>query len=579
MCPSPPLHRIRRREEAGNDSAAREPRFDEQFLDLTDLMRMVRHHGRSIVGLGLAAALATAATVAFVLPPRYEASATLVVVPPQFSSQLKPQALSVQGYQRLLESDAVIGEAHRELVENGLLDPEDGLEVGNQLETRIFVSKRAEETALAPIIEAVAYGETPERAADIANTWVQTFLSHSRQLMVGATLPTVEFIESQYGDQQTKLEDLDTTRVETADDFQRHQDRLALSWDRRLDEAALVWDRRLVGFQKATEDRIAAYQSASRERLEALASESIPGLEGSTADVREEAGAALPDDAQPEGEAAASASPAVRGDGQVQPLLRRLVSLRVQVAQTSPVLLLEKAMTDDSLWQALSLSQTQHFEIQPLLDRNLLTQEVNPVYTALALRIAEVESELEAILESTTGAAGMRAVVSSLERLQRDRSAGLAKLAADRALQLDALQRKKLLVMNELRRRKQFELDALERQRTLKITQIERGISHQQALYNELASNYSQAALARRGESLVDVRLGSGALPPLQEESRGLLLLTALAGLLGGLAGFFVGVARESKSTERVHPSTTGGSGLVAQTSDDRSTIEGGMGE
>ena len=48
--------------------------------------------------IALAAGLVTALVVLVFVPRSYEASATLVVVPPKFSSELRPATLTVQGY-------------------------------------------------------------------------------------------------------------------------------------------------------------------------------------------------------------------------------------------------------------------------------------------------------------------------------------------------------------------------------------------------------------------------------------------------------------------------------------------------
>ncbi len=61
-----------------------------------------------MIGLcaGLAAILAFV-YFGFLIQPPFKATATLVIVPPSVSSELQPEELTLQGYQRLLESDAV----------------------------------------------------------------------------------------------------------------------------------------------------------------------------------------------------------------------------------------------------------------------------------------------------------------------------------------------------------------------------------------------------------------------------------------------------------------------------------------
>jgi uncharacterized protein involved in exopolysaccharide biosynthesis len=514
------------REARGQETPAAGP--GERVLDLAEVLRFFRRHGLLVFGVAAAAAAITIVAVLWVLPPTYEASATLLVVPPTFASQLKPPALSVQGYQRLLESDVVIAETNRRLIQQGVLEEDQALAIGEQLQTRIFVSRRAEETSLAPVIEATAFASKPEEAAAVANAWVEAFLAHSRQLVAGSTLPTIEFIEDQYHTHDERLKKLGEDRAAQANDYQERLDRVQGEWERRLDEASRDWNQQLVDLKKGTEDGIAGYQTETRQVIDSFAAaRGVPA--GQAADPA--AAPAAPGDA-----------PLVVSDD-LAAKLRQLVTLRVQLAQTPQFLLVEKAVSDDALWQAMALSQSALFDLQQVVGRSLLSQEVNPVHNDLALRLADLELQIESGV--VVGGASVGVLVAGLEKLQRERSAGLAKLLADRGIDLDARQREKVLDLDQLRRQQDQATSVLQRERDLVLDRLDREITHERVIFDELAKNYNQATLARAEQDLGDVRLGSPAEPALQPTSRQLGLKAGLAALLGAVAGAFIAMGRD----------------------------------
>src|SRR3972149_12294317 len=94
-----------------------------QELSFTDIVQFFRRNAALIFGTAFAVGLLTAAFLLLAVGKTYEASATLVIVPPRFSSELKPATLTVQSYQEILQSDAVIVEAKKRLVERGLFAP------------------------------------------------------------------------------------------------------------------------------------------------------------------------------------------------------------------------------------------------------------------------------------------------------------------------------------------------------------------------------------------------------------------------------------------------------------------------
>ncbi|MEJ2190483.1 MAG: Wzz/FepE/Etk N-terminal domain-containing protein [Acidobacteriota bacterium] len=231
-------------------------------ISLADVVRFLHRYRWLILGSGVVAGLLALASVTLLVPRTYRASATLVVVPSKFSSELKPQTLTIQGYQKLLESDAAVAETKRRLVEAGDIDASTNLRVGRNLHTAIFVSRRSEETELAPMIQIDAEFDSPTVAAKVANTWAQVFLERTHVLMSGTTSATVEFIDQQYPQAKQELENLEQQRVETGDSFQKRRNDVETSWDIKIGQV-----------KNENSEKVAAYQAETRRLCEAFSGE------------------------------------------------------------------------------------------------------------------------------------------------------------------------------------------------------------------------------------------------------------------------------------------------------------------
>jgi capsular polysaccharide biosynthesis protein len=186
-------------------SVARTEPEDVELLSWADVVRFIRRNLWTILGASLGLASLTVLILGLLRPPEYEAVATLVLTPQRFRSQLKPPILPVQGYQRLLESNAVVAETAKRLRDQGVLKEGRSLRIGHELMTRIFVSQRAEETTLAPVIELVAEASTPEAAAAIATTWSEVFLERAARIQEDNVAPMLSVIEGKYQEERRSL--------------------------------------------------------------------------------------------------------------------------------------------------------------------------------------------------------------------------------------------------------------------------------------------------------------------------------------------------------------------------------------
>ncbi|TAM53881.1 MAG: hypothetical protein EPN53_04840 [Acidobacteria bacterium] len=498
-------------------------------LSFADIVAFFQRHWRLIFGAAFAAGLLTALTVILFIPRKYEAAATLIIVPPKFASDLKPSTLTVQGYQQLLESDAVIAEARRRLIARGVLKTDDLLRLGREIDTKIFASRRAEETVLAPMLQAVARGRSAEQAAAIANEWATVFLERTRQLMAGPTSATVELIDKQYPEARSAVEKLEQQRNDAQTGLQQ-----------RFDDTVTRWDDTITSYKNQTADLVAAYRAETRRILESFSA--TKNLE--TRRVRLDAMRRAYGDLQSE---------QTRVNSQLEQRKLELEAVRKQLAVAPQYLEIHKAITDDALWQSLANAKgktDQDVNWPELQQRSLVSQQLNPMYQELATRASKVETDVFTLVpraEQLKGETARLSVevqqlgeeygadASELEKLSQERDAGLEKLQEDRSNGL-----------GELTRNKQRALDDITREREARLAGLGRDISHEQELYGELAKAYNQAVLAKAQENVEDVRLGAPAVPPETPKPRGGATKALLAAILGGMLGLFVALVREA---------------------------------
>ncbi len=495
-------------------------------VTLADVTLFLNRYKWLILGAGVAAGLLTLALLLVLVPRTYNASATLIVVPSKFASDLKPQTLTVQGYQKLLESDAVVAETKRRLVEAGDIEASTDLRVGHNLHTTIFVSRRSEETELAPMIQVDARFASPQLAAKVTNTWAQVFLERVHDVIGGTTTATVELIDRQYPQAKQLLTDLEQGRVKDENAFQK-----------RYDDAETKWDRQITQHKNETSQMVASFLAESRRLREEFQGDHNLDTRAAQVDALRSAYHDLQNEQ-------------ARVESELDQKKLQLEAARKQLEGTPQYLTLKKAITDDALWEAVASARKDGPTLDDLRDKALTTQEINPVHTDLSSQVASIEMELNALLprakqlstrldtmadELKTLDSALRADDATFEKLNRERDAGLEVLQEERDLQLTILERQK-----------KQELDAIDRERTTRIAQLTRGIDQQQKLFNELAENYNEATLAKAEQNVEDVRLGAPAVAPERAVSRHAGEAILAGAVLGCFLGAVLGIARDS---------------------------------
>ncbi len=494
-------------------------------LGIDDILAFLRRQGLLITGAAILAA-AVSGVLVMLQPRSYQSTATLVVFPPQVSSELKPATLSVHGLQQLLESDAVVLGTKQRLVEEGKLRAEDRLGAPTQLSSRIFVSRRVEDKELAPMIQAFGRGETPDVAAAIANTWALVFLESMRDLVTGSTAATVGFVDSQYVEQRDALIADENELVEQEAERRRQEDTLAIDWLRRIGSYQAKASEELAAYRAETSELVQGYRGA--KNLETRNSQ-LDAMRKALVGLQEE---------QSSVEAA------------LQKVDLTLASLREQAETTPSSRSFQKAITDDALWAQLE-GEDGSIDWEKLEGLSLTSEERNPVFdemmqriawasaekAALKPRAAQLGTQIEQLLERMAAAeSSLRGDQAGLTGLEETRAAGLERLDVEQITELEALEQQRDQVL-ELHRNA---TDNIVRQRT-------RSIEQRKTLFGELAKNYNEAVIAKAQADLEEVRLGARAVPSERPLPRQLALKAILAGIVGGLIGLLIALVNDRR--------------------------------
>lgn len=166
---------------------------DTEDIDLWEVALGIWNAKWLILGGTLVAALA-AGIVSSRLPKVYEATATVYVTAPTFSSPLQSPPLSVEAYARLAESGFIKDLVTDELRKNGTFSATQ--QVGG-VRTVLYPSREPQKPFL-PLVGLIAEGFSPELAQKIANTWATRLIQEQERLSALSTTGSVAFIVTEY---------------------------------------------------------------------------------------------------------------------------------------------------------------------------------------------------------------------------------------------------------------------------------------------------------------------------------------------------------------------------------------------
>jgi len=511
-----------------------QPQGPESENGLATAARLVIRYYKMILGATIGMGVAAGLLVLLLVPRTYESSATLVLVSPKVSSDLKATGLTVQGYQRLMESDAVIEETRQRLIAKGHWQGHETLRLKEDLETRIFVARYSETTTLAPMLQVVAKSTTPDRAAAAANTWAEVFLVWVGNLMAGSTGSQVKFVEEEYPKSQARLKQLEEEQLAVAKDFRR-----------QLDELVKTWGAKILAFKNET-SRLTSQQQSETKLLteEFMGSNNISTRRGQLQAFRK---------AYFELQVAQA-----QVNSQLQEKTILLEASRKHLSQVSAYISLRKAITDEALWRSLIGAEGKELDWKQLQDRSLVSQELNPVYKELSGRVAQLEVDERALAprykQLEEELARISASIKSLDVSLRTDEAKLEKLTREREAGLEQLQDLRTTELEDLTRDRQRYVDALASEKDTRLAQIDRSVTQEKELNAVLSKNYNQALLAKAQQALEDVRLGAPAVKVDRSMSRGVVPAALVGAMLGTVLGIAYAFVKNALQAARPSP-------------------------
>ena len=492
----------------------RQPEVVEPGVDLAAVVRFFYEYRLTILGWVFGFGLGAVALVFTLVPRTYEASAVIAVVAPKIESSMAPAAMSVQAYQRILESDAIQAEVRRTLIQEGVL----GLQDRPKFTTAIFVAKRSEEVSLAPFIQVSVVDLQAERAAKIVNRWAEIFMERVKALHGGATGPLVNVVDAQFAKAREDLSSTELARNQAADEEGVRHAALVTTWDAKVSELQVSQTRARAEYDDATKRQLEAFQADQQLDTQRIVLEAIrKSLE------------------------------AVRGDYEAVTLRASQIDDEVQaagavLARTPTALIMRKAISDDGAWQATADSQ------QALLAKGMFTEQANPVHTDLKTRLSNLEVERGAL--STRRQAMMsemvakREVLKTLETTYRTALSDLDQLTRARLTGQQALIEEQGLAMGLLKRNRELILVASQQTQQARLAALDRTVAQVKGLYEQMAKYQLQGQLSRVQEQQAEFQLVSPAVAPDRPEASRRLLMVIAALFLGGLLGLGHAVVR-----------------------------------
>lgn len=175
-------------------------------IDLIDLLMPVLKNIKIVILLPLIGTILFALIYYFLAPKTYASSADLVVLPPKFKTEFQESNLTVQFFKNLLESKALISKLKIEGVKKHLLNKSDDLEIGKDIEVKIFTKKREEDITLSPIVRLIVYADNPEKAYNLLKIWIKIFMQEVEDIQFKAKKEAITFVDTEFSRKKKEYE-------------------------------------------------------------------------------------------------------------------------------------------------------------------------------------------------------------------------------------------------------------------------------------------------------------------------------------------------------------------------------------
>lgn len=497
----------------------------EEF-SLADGIRFLHRHRLLILGWGLGLGIAGAAASYALITPVFEAEALLKIDPPPTDLKTGNTSLNVPGYQRLVENDSVIAEVRARLITEGTISADASLQIGNQLKTASFLSKKDESVAVAPYIQLIVRDANAERAATIANVWTEVFLQRVHAMNVGGTKNNVAVTESQFQQQRIKLSNAEDIRAKFADETQMKQSALLLEWERKITDAIQDAARTKADYLNETKRLVESFPAdknlevrtaiveASREGLQLLQTEKV-GIKS-----------------------------------RLEQRSNELATSKTSLVTIPKYLVTRKTISDDATWQAIVSGKMTEEERKKFLSQGMISETPNPEYDTLSSQITKLEIEVASLipregkLEEDIKAKSVMLQKDEIA-LRRDK-ASFDELKRTREIGVQALIENADLKIVQLKRERDIVVEGYKRQTDNRLAILDRDIAEAKTQYAILAKQYSDGQIAQFLADRQDIHLAAPAVAPTKPQSSKRTLFALGAAFFGVFLGLGHAVVRNA---------------------------------
>jgi uncharacterized protein involved in exopolysaccharide biosynthesis len=314
-----------------------EGQFQSEEIDLGRYVLVLWRRKVLILAITILAGVLTF-FVSQVWPKKYQATASLLVQPPRFSTELRPEPLSVEAYQSIVESGNVILALRNRLVESGNIAPNEP--TGN-LRTELQ-SSRDRNQVYRPIIDLVVTNRSPEKAALIADTWAQIAVDEVSNLTIRGKQSSLDLIQTEYPIAKNRLEEFESQ-------LKIQQDK----YDNKILNKENYWSQRISDFKREWNiSSLKEQQIALNTRLTEVMVE--------LNDIRL----------------------------QIKDSQETLKQLKLEIEKHPQFIVVSKAINDDALWEQIGRDFSGNAS-EELAKLKLRSEMINPVYSSLIQRLAD----------------------------------------------------------------------------------------------------------------------------------------------------------------------------------------------
>lgn len=508
-------------------------RADADEINLAQLLAPLVYHWKLILGIPLGGALLFGTLFFFFAPKIFMSAADLVVMPPKFKTEFQESNINVQYYRTLIESPSMLASVESLLVQERVLDNNKRLELGNNIEVRIFTKQRAEDVTLSPIIRLAAYGDTPEKAYQILNAWVNYINGTIERLNTQAKQEAITFIEKEFPKQRSQYKT-------ASSDYEAKKNR----YEGKLDVLELEQKQALDRFDAKTMEllnRLDATRQKERIRLDFERKKKRGVLETSRKQERNQLVTKLePEVVKVEYQAVLGKFSEYRSDlktidveiGAEQEILKGLQS---QLNKTDEKIKLKRRVL--GLPSSNEIQNPNYLKLQEQIQTHTLN------LSTLKSRKVNIQSNIS---ELTRQYAMLRESVNDNEKqfqeFDMETSDFVSNFDDESAMSLAIfdnnrkLARKKLMDERSQKRRQildgyEEKIEKLGSEKNVALTVAENQKTYMENVYIMLGQKYEQARLAK-AEDEVSLKVATKPFKPVLSQPRGTVKKTIIAGVL-----------------------------------------------